>query len=78
MESIGALQTMRPSVLRSEAFDALYVEGWAFDLRREVESAHLDVGGSRIPAVAIGVERPDIDERFHATPFRSAYARAVG
>ena len=78
MESIGALQTMRPSVLRSEAFDALYVEGWAFDQRREVESAHLDVGGSRIPAVAIGVERPDIDERFHATPFRSAYARASG
>ena len=76
--AIGGLDLLLPDELRPDAVEAIYAEGWGYDLRFAVERATLRIGETEIDAVAIDVERPDVAERHRHGPLRSPFARTSG
>jgi len=78
MAVLGELELLRPERLRPGVVEAVYAEAWGFDQRLPVERAELVVGGMAVPAVAIGIDRPDVAERHRAGPSRSAFAATSG
>ena len=65
-------------MLRPAALEALYAEGWAFDQRHPGRARPAAGRVTSAPAVAVGIERPDVAERFGRTPWRSAHAGRSG
>lgn len=78
MTAIGHLQRMLPASLRAGFIEPVFAEAWAFDLRQPVVAAALTCAGTRVPAIALGIDRPDVYERHCATPHRSVHARTSG
>ncbi len=72
------IESVSPSWLWSDTIEPVLIKGWAFHNRAFVTEVTADVGGSVLPALACGIERTDVYERFRETPRRSANARHSG
>ena len=74
----GRVEAARPAQLWAETVEPVVVAGWAFQRRHATADIWADIGASRLPAAAIGIERQDVYELFRPTAGRSAHARWSG